>query len=346
MRVRIIVSDTGRGLRRDAELLSDQIREAGMVPETIVCPPRNERRARLIGRVDRFKRRIPAGLRYAINRLQCLLYRAPQPRDLALTIHLQRIHSRYIAGSHENWLIPNAEWYAPTRVQYLPLVDRVLCKTQESLETFRELHPRAEFLGFSGLLPERVTTDDSPERFRRFLHVAGNNRKKGTVVLVNLWATHPEWPMLDLVIDDRSRLPTNAPNVRGHEHADEALMAKLRAECGIALAPSEAEGFGHVLLDAMAHRQVVVTVDAPPMNELVAPERGWLVDWEGSRPCLLGRRYFVQPAALEAVIEELLASRPGALMDKANLGREWTLDNHAGFCQRFREQLERVGSND
>lgn len=58
---------------------------------------------------------------------------------------------------------------------------------------------------------------------------------------------------------------------------------------------------------------------------------------------MLGRRYFVQLAVPEAVIEELLASRLKALMEKANPEREWTLDNHAGFCQRFREQLEMVG---
>lgn len=346
MQVRLVVSDTGRGLHRDAELLSNRIREAGLTPETIMCPPRDEQRARFISDIDRLKRRLPESLRNAINRFQCLFYRAPQPQDLVVTIHLQRVHSRYIAGGHENWLIPNAEWYSPARVQYLSLVDQVLCKTQESRETFQKLHSQAMFLGFSGVLPEEGAADDRPERFRRFLHVAGNNRKKGTAALVNLWAVHPEWPVLDLVVDDKRRLPTDAPNIRVHEHADEALMTTLRAECGIALAPSEAEGFGHVLLDAMAHQQVVVTVDAPPMNELVSGETGWLVAWEGSEPCMLGRRYFVQPAALEAVIKEVLASRPEVLMEKARLARAWALDNHAGFCQRFREHLERIGHND
>ena len=340
MRVRLIVSDTGRGLRRDAELLSRQIRHAGLTPETILCPPRSERITWIIDWVDRVKRRLPVLLRTILNRLQCLVYGKGGERDLLVTIHLQRVHSRYVAGRHENWLIPNAEWYSPNRVQYLSLIDRVLCKTQESAETFGKLHPHAAFIGFSGLFPKEVALSNPSERFRRFLHVAGNNRKKGTATLVKLWKAHPEWPVLDLVIDDEARLPVHAENIRVHKHVDDGAMRRLREECGIALAPSEAEGFGHVLLDAMAWRQLVVTVDAPPMNELVARDRGQLASWTHSRPCMLGHRYFVDADKLGGIIDSLLREEGETLARQADNARQWVLDNHQAFSQRFTGHLE------
>jgi glycosyltransferase involved in cell wall biosynthesis len=62
----------------------------------------------------------------------------------------------------------------------------------------------------------------------------------------------------------------------------EALMdaARLRDMQGAAfmhVCPSVREGFGHYLNEARAVGALVVTVDHPPMNELVRPQHGLLV---------------------------------------------------------------------
>ena len=339
-RVRILVSDTGRGLWRDAELLAGIIRDHGLTPEMIRCPPRSERVVRWVYRFDRIRSALPQVMQSWFNRVHAWLFRTYPDPTVLCTIHLQRIHTRFVAGPHENWLFPNPEWYQPVRIPYLAMMDRVLCKTHDAEKSFRPLSDNVTYTGFSGLLPE--PGGGGRKDFRRFLHVAGNNRKKGTDSVVRAWNNHPEWPTLDLVIEDRARLPFVPENVRVHERISDETLDELRDECGIAVAPSEAEGFGHVLLDAMACGQIVVTVDAPPMNELVDRDRGFLVGWSRSRPCRLGTQYYVDQQELEAAISEALAEGQTSLEMRSGAARDWVISNDQAFRDRMHALLEEL----
>lgn len=333
--------DTGRGLRRDAELIADVVREAGLEPEIEAYSQHSAWLHSFIDRIDWLRHCLPRPLQRVLNSLQRIVYRTFPDVSIAAIIHLQRVQSRYIAGPHENWLIPNQEWYWPRRLPYLDMVDRVLCKTREAESTFSQYHEQAVYIGFSGLLPDGGQNFASRD-FRRFLHVAGNNRKKGSAAVVRAWQNHPEWPVLDLVIEDRTRLPVIPDNVRAHEKVSDSTLAELRRECGMVIAPSEAEGFGHVLLDAMAWGQIIVTVDAPPMNELVSSSRGFLVDYASSIPCNMGCQYFVDKLALESAVTQILESNQQDLEALSTSAREWAISNDQAFRQRMRSVLNEL----
>ena len=103
--------------------------------------------------------------------------------------------------------------------------------------------------------------------------------------------------------------------------------------------PSEAEGFGHPFAESMSCGAVVVTTDAPPMNELVRPDRGLLVPAAALAPQGIGMLYRVDEAALEETIARALALPPE---ERARLGgnaRAWFESNQEEFRERFVEAV-------
>src|SRR5690606_13808773 len=133
-----------------------------------------------------------------------------------------------------------------------------------------------------------------------FFHLAGKSPSKGTEALVAMWARHPEWPQLTIVQHPRRAKPIGVPNIRHVvRYVESSELTALQNRHGIHLCPSRVEGFGHYINEASGCAAVVLTTDAPPMNELVGEGRGVLVAYEHSKPHLEGTRYYVDPADLE-----------------------------------------------
>lgn len=338
---RVILAGSGRGLLKDAELIQQVLLSAGWEAVLVVVPRPSEGYFRMRSWFDRFKARLPLSLRKRVIRLQLFSYRlwALPLNKVLLTIHLENIYARYIPAGSRHWLIPNPERIRPGALQYLQQMNHIVCKSRDAQKRFSALHNVVGYSGFSGEvaahLPPRTALD-----YRRFLHVAGNSQQKGTAAVTRLWSYHPEWPVLDLVIDDRHRLAVMPDNVRVHECIDHQSLNNLRAACGIVLAPSESEGFGHVLLEGMAFGGVVVTVDAPPMNELVNNQHGYLVPCAQGGKCRLGEVFLVAETSLEQTINAILAEEPAVLCRLSQHARNWVVENHTHFIRRFNRYLQ------
>ena len=251
-------------------------------------------------------------------------------------IFLERVTARWLRQAGRYLLVPNQERYPPRLLGLLARVDHVLCKSRHAEEVFARHHDSVHWLGFTSMdrWDEAVPTD-----YGRFLHLAGGSAVKGTGVVLELWERHPEWPALTLVWHRRGAVPRSVPgNVELVDRylSDDELRA-LQNRCGVHLCPSLSEGWGHYIGEALSCGAVTVTTDGPPMNELVGPDRGVLVAWRRSEPRKLGTDFHVDPDALEAAVETLLA-RPTA--EKAQLGRaarSWFEENDARFRVRLRE---------
>jgi glycosyltransferase involved in cell wall biosynthesis len=182
----------------------------------------------------------------------------------------------------------------------------------------------------------------TPRDATRFFHTC-SSQLKGTKRLIELWQRHPEWPELVTVINHNETIPAEifAPNIRAiREPLPEERIREMQNSYTFHLCTSEAEGFGHYIMEAMSCRAVVLATDAPPMNEVVQPDRGLLIDCLPERlPVNLSHRYFFDPAALERQIERARAMTPPEIAQLGAAARDYSLQSNAAFARNFPELL-------
>jgi len=273
-----------------------------------------------------------------LSRTVSLLASGGYPWDL--TIHTERAVSPWMELSRRNLLLPNPEWFELTPAA--KKVDAILCKTRWTFEIMSSLHPRAIFTGFTSL--DRSLAGVSAAELTP-LHVVGRSATKGTSALLRAWRRNPAWPELTVVAWKKGLpIPDDLPpnvTVR-REFVDDAELQRLQASCGFHLCPSAAEGFGHTLVEGMSAGALVLTTDAPPMNELVTADRGILVPWSVSEPMRAGTRFEVDPDRLEEKIAEAFTAPPGRNRALAVAARQWFEENDAEFRRRLVQVIDEV----
>lgn len=219
-------------------------------------------------------------------------------------IFAERIYPRCLPLGRRNLLVPNPEWFLAKWLPHLRDFDLVLCKTRHAERIFRELGCRTQYIGFT--CEDRY--DPTVARQEAFFHLAGRSTAKGTKVLMETWRQHPQWPLLTVVQSRRDLQPGPAAANIDHRigYMDDRDLRQLQNAHRFHICPSEAEGFGHYLAEAMSVGAVVITTDGEPMNELVTAERGILI-----RPVHVGRkelskRYVVDSRGIEAAVQRTL----------------------------------------
>ena len=250
-----------------------------------------------------------------------------------VNLFLAPIFPEWLPFARKNVLVPNAEGFA--QINWLPRIDLVLAKTRLTEEIFRAQGCRTEFISFTSEdhLDSSVSRD-----FTRFFHSC-SSQFKGTQRLLETWRMHPEWPELVAVINNNDLIPgdLNAPNIRAiRERLSNEELRRLQNEIGFHLCTSEAEGFGHYIMEALSCRAVTMTTDGPPMNELIRPGRGLLIrSLSKTVPMRLSRRYLFDPAGLEDCVEQALSLDVPARQAIGEEGRAFFLEND----QRFRSDF-------
>ncbi len=254
-----------------------------------------------------------------------------------VVIHLERVFPLWRWKAKRHVLIPNQERFPRRHKRRLRHIDHVLCKSRHAEAVFSTLHPSVHLIGFTS--PDRLLPAGAPD-YSRFFHLAGRSTLKGTETILELWRKHPEWPGLTLVQHPDNAPTSVPPNVelisRVMEDDD---LRRLQNQCGIHLCPSVSEGWGHYIVEAMSCRAVVVTTDAPPMNELVQPGRGVLVIFERTEPRHLGVNFYVEAASLERAITELIALAGESKTALGNAARHWFEDNNQAFGTSLRQTI-------
>lgn len=306
--IRIVARTNGVGIDRDVRILADAMADWGARPTV------SHHRA-----ISPLRR----------------LFDPAAPDDCV--VFLERIKTRWLRRARRVVLIPNQERYPERQVGLLRRADHVLVKSRHAQEIFSRHHPSVRYVGFTSV--DRRLDDVAPD-YARFFHLAGGSSLKGTATLLEVWARHPEWPLLTVLYhrdDPLGDVPRNVRVMR--EYVSDAELQLLQNSSGVHLCPSRSEGWGHYIVEAMSCAAVVVTTDGPPMNEIVQPDRGVLVPCTRTEPRKLGINYYVDPAALEAAIAALLEQPDG---EKARLGRAaraWFEANDRAFGERLAEEL-------
>jgi hypothetical protein len=301
----IVVKSNQYGLTRDAELLADALDGAGVKTEIAGIRDRSLL-DRLIGR--RRARRI---------------------------IHLERVFPQWTGAAEINVLIPNQERFPRRQLHRLRRTNLILAKTHEAVGAFAGRGVPVEYLGFTS---QDRFDQQVPKDWGRMLHLAGGSTLKGTEDVLQLWERHPEWPELVLVQKRQNapaKVPANVRLITGYAGDEE--LKRLQNACGIHLCPSRSEGWGHNLVEGMSCGALVITTDAPPMNEHVRADYGLLVTAPHSKPRHMGTCHFVELSALEAAVGAAIAMPAPQKAEMGELARK-------SFLEIDREFRRRVGS--
>ena len=195
--------------------------------------------------------------------------------------------------------MPNQEWLPPEDRALLKAIDLVLFKTRHAMSLLRHEAKNSAYVGFTSL--DRRDPSAAVQA-QAALHVCGWNPHKGTDAVVGAWANHPEWPELTVVTQLETLSPANRNVRRLTSRLADAELRRLQNACAVHVCPSEVEGFGHTLMEAMSCGAVLVTTDAPPMDELVLPDEGMLVPPGRTVPMGAGTRYIVDERRLAETI--------------------------------------------
>lgn len=214
-----------------------------------------------------------------------LLLRRYVLRQMQISIHLEELHPEILYFSNRNVLIPNQEWLRSKTAQRINDDIHVWCKTKYAQRKLGHLSKNTRFIGFCSRNLDDVSIEAN---YNKFLHVAGKSEQKGTISLLDVWRRHPEWPELTVISRIAEHKEYNSGNINIiSEFLSEQVLQRVMNEHGVHLCPSESEGFGHNIVEALSVGAVVLTTDAPPMNELVDSEFGYLVPASKS-----GERYY------------------------------------------------------
>ena len=123
------------------------------------------------------------------------------------------------------------------------------------------------------------------------------------------------------------------------EYLSSSELRRLQNQHAFHVCLSETEGWGHYIAEAMGCGAVVVTCDAPPMNELVTPERGALVAAHRSRSFNLAQLYEFDEQAMEATMQRLIAMSDEDIGALGLRARQWFESNHQAFAGRLDKAL-------
>ena len=252
-------------------------------------------------------------------------------------IFIERVHRRWSGLAKKNFLIPNQERFPKRQLGKLKSIDAVFTKTAHATEAFRQYCKDVELIGFTS---NDLYDPEVEKHYDRFMHLAGKSTLKGTQAILAAWGKHPNWPQLTLLqhgSNVASSIPSNVKLIS--TRIDEAQLKKKMNEHGIHLCPSQAEGWGHYIAEAMSCAAVVVTTDGPPMNELVSDETGELVSISQERARHLGVEYFIDVGAFEQVIEKLISQNGEVGAAKGQRARQWFLANNSQFRTRLSKAL-------
>lgn len=313
-RIQLLGRDNGAGLSRDMALLANALAEAGAEAHDTPLPHRGKFAEwltwlRLAGRTPAFD----------------------------ANLMLERVRPEFARAARRNVLVPNPEYFRAQDRAALASVDAVWAKTRHAQRLFAQLGARTRYIGFAS--PDRL--DAQVPRKHAFFHGPGRSGNKGTAALLKLWAAHPEWPLLT-VAWRRKRIELEAPpaNVRLiREHLDDDAYCRLQNEHRFHLCPSQTEGYGHYLVEAMSCGAVVVTLDAEPMNELVTPARGVLVPAQAAGTQDLATLYGFRDDDMAHAIERCAAMPEAEAAALGAAARAWFEAERAAFPARLHEAL-------
>lgn len=237
--------------------------------------------------------------------------------------------SSYMMNAKCNIFIPNIECMNSTDIRCARDMHVLVAKTKHAHGVLTKRFPqnKVEYWGWSSI--DRALITNTVPDYNEFLHVKGVSRFKNTQLVLETWLKHPEWPTLTII-------HYGNPNQNGYidipvDHfmvADNIRMIQRKTteneltyhfnRCGVHVCPSNLEGFGHYINEALSVRALVVTTDGQPMKQFVDHGvNGFLIPPVEDTPHSLGNHYTLDTNGFENAIRLVLDT---SLEQRATMG--------------------------
>jgi hypothetical protein len=298
--------DNGAGLARDADLLANLIDKLGHKWRKIAYDRPFE------------------GLAYQAD----------------ISIFLEVMIPGMLQYSPINYLVPNSEWWNRNGECSLPFMNKIICKTRDCFNIWEKKCPgKCVYTGFEST--DFLNTPLPAEKENNFLHLAGNSRTKNTEAVVQAWRQFKIPYHLEVIVRDLAFVPlcVGVKNVTHYARVPEPQVQCALNVRQFHLMPSHYEGYGHVLHEALGCGGIVLTTDAPPMNEFDGIPKELLIPSSDIWTKELATCHRVTP---EAVYEAVM--KAGALSKERRdelslIARAAFLKDREDFRKRFAELL-------
>lgn len=232
--------------------------------------------------------------------------------------------------SKYNILIPNQEWFYRHWISELKNFQAIYVKTQLAYNIFKPMHPNVKYIGFTSIDMYR----EVPKKAECF-HAQGKSMDKGTDLLTR-WTK--EMPLLHLLAPKNYKRLPNVKTYRNRLEQNE--FEQLANQSLIHVCPSTMEGFGHYINEAKSMASVVITTDAPPMNEMIKDKR-FLCAVKSSRhkESCLGTWTWTNYSEIQRVMREILSLE---LVEIGKQNRVEFLKDKEDFEQRLLHEIKGI----
>lgn len=238
-------------------------------------------------------------------------------------------------GAPYNIILPNAEWYARKWLHEINRFDEIWCKTADCKRIFDKYHKKCVVTGF--------TSEDmyipGISKHRIFVHVAGQSLTKGTQALVDAYKKRPDLPKCYVISETNYG---NHGNLVSCGRIDFYDLKILLNSARFQICTSEYEGWGHYLHEALSCGGVVLSTDAPPMNEFITDPR-CLVPEYGKQAMNMAFRSLVNSDDIIKRIESLNAMNDNELDEIGRVNRDGYLVRCEAFKSFLLNYLENFG---
>lgn len=258
-----------------------------------------------------------------------------------INIFLETVVNIHIKNAKYNILIPNQEWYFKDWINYLDKFDKILVKTKYGLEVFKTFVSKEKISYISWKSNDKFKQIVEKD-YKKFLHACGASNNKQTQKILDFW--DPSYPDL-IVLANKDSVKVNFKKQDNIEYIFERLgdiqFDKLFNSCGIHICASETEGFGHYINEAKLCKSVVITTDAPPMNELINENEGFLIKSKkkNKNKIVLGSKYIINQESFKEVINKIINMDISELKIMGEKARESALLNNNKFEKMIYEEL-------
>ncbi|MBT8605976.1 glycosyltransferase [Polynucleobacter paneuropaeus] len=235
----------------------------------------------------------------------------------------------------------NPEWLTSEELKKIDVITEMWHKSQYSLDIVAPKFPE---------LIHRLTGFTSPdtniraERFDRFICLSGKAfERRNTQATFNIWLKNPSWPAIKIQLYGNSldfpgwiHFANNVTCYQGFMDRSGYLANASKSGCHLCL--SETESFGHYINEARAMAAFTVILDAPPMNELINGDSGFLIPTTQFKPFNFGNKYAVSEENLGLAFEKLMFMNPQDRQELGNNARK----RYETEAQMFKLKLEQV----